>query len=176
MAGAGRLIPWVAICKGCRFHPAVALFLYFEWWIFNSHTSPRVRQPLTFTTVFCQIKSDTCPSFVIQQFTSNVLWLYISVCLSVSLCVHVCGVSPGWPKLLWFVTESKHLSKTPRDWFPHIKDANNDTAYIEVTVLQLHLLWLTPFACCTHKHWGYSSNSGLSITNEMNLINFMSGK
>ncbi|KAJ8387168.1 hypothetical protein AAFF_G00159800 [Aldrovandia affinis] len=37
----------------------------------------------------------------------------------------------GWPKLLWFVTESKHLSKTPRDWFPHIKDANNDTAYIE---------------------------------------------
>lgn len=38
----------------------------------------------------------------------------------------------GWPKLLWFVTESKHLSKPPRDWFPHIKDANNDTAYIEV--------------------------------------------
>uniref|UniRef100_A0A8C4IEW8 Disco interacting C n=1 Tax=Dicentrarchus labrax TaxID=13489 RepID=A0A8C4IEW8_DICLA len=37
----------------------------------------------------------------------------------------------GWPKLLWFVTESKHLSKPPRDWFPHIKDANQDTAYIE---------------------------------------------
>uniref|UniRef100_A0A3P9HP52 DMAP1-binding domain-containing protein n=1 Tax=Oryzias latipes TaxID=8090 RepID=A0A3P9HP52_ORYLA len=37
----------------------------------------------------------------------------------------------GWPKLLWIVTESKHLSKPPRDWFPHIKDANNDTAYIE---------------------------------------------
>ncbi|XP_051871746.1 disco-interacting protein 2 homolog C isoform X1 [Pristis pectinata] len=37
----------------------------------------------------------------------------------------------GWPRLLWFVTESKHLSKPPRDWFPHIKDANNDTAYIE---------------------------------------------
>nr|XP_033787462.1 disco-interacting protein 2 homolog C isoform X3 [Geotrypetes seraphini] len=37
----------------------------------------------------------------------------------------------GWPKLLWFVTESKHLSKAPRDWFPHIKDANGDTAYIE---------------------------------------------
>lgn len=41
--------------------------------------------------------------------------------------------SSGWPKLLWFVTESKHLSKPPRDWFPHIKDANNDTAYIEVS-------------------------------------------
>uniref|UniRef100_A0A8C7LNA1 Disco-interacting protein 2 homolog Cb n=1 Tax=Oncorhynchus kisutch TaxID=8019 RepID=A0A8C7LNA1_ONCKI len=38
----------------------------------------------------------------------------------------------GWPKLLWFVTESKHLSKPPRDWFPHIKDANSDTAYIEI--------------------------------------------
>ncbi|XP_072910951.1 disco-interacting protein 2 homolog C isoform X1 [Hemitrygon akajei] len=37
----------------------------------------------------------------------------------------------GWPRLLWFVTESKHLSKPPRDWFPHVKDANNDTAYIE---------------------------------------------
>ncbi|XP_075900567.1 disco-interacting protein 2 homolog C isoform X2 [Nelusetta ayraudi] len=37
----------------------------------------------------------------------------------------------GWPRVLWFVTESKHLSKPPRDWFPHIKDANQDTAYIE---------------------------------------------
>jgi len=42
-------------------------------------------------------------------------------------------LAAGWPKLLWFVTESKHLSKPPRDWFPHIKDANNDTAYIEVS-------------------------------------------
>uniref|UniRef100_A0A3P8RS28 Disco interacting C n=1 Tax=Amphiprion percula TaxID=161767 RepID=A0A3P8RS28_AMPPE len=37
----------------------------------------------------------------------------------------------GWPKVLWFVAESKYLSKPPRDWFPHIKDANQDTAYIE---------------------------------------------
>ncbi|XP_072297869.1 disco-interacting protein 2 homolog C isoform X2 [Eucyclogobius newberryi] len=37
----------------------------------------------------------------------------------------------GWPKVLWFVTESKHLSKPPRDWFPMTKDANQDTAYIE---------------------------------------------
>lgn len=44
------------------------------------------------------------------------------------------SVRPGWPKVLWFVTESKHLSKPPRDWFPHIKDANQDTAYIEVTL------------------------------------------
>jgi hypothetical protein len=49
----------------------------------------------------------------------------------------------GWPKLLWFVTESKHLSKPPRDWFPHIKDANNDTAYIEVSqTLPLRGIWV----------------------------------
>ncbi|XP_062335716.1 disco-interacting protein 2 homolog C-like isoform X3 [Osmerus eperlanus] len=70
----------------------------------------------------------------------------------------------GWPKLLWFVTESKHLSKPPRDWFPHIKDANNDTAYIEyktckdgsvlgVTVMRISLLThcqsLTQSCCYT---------------------------
>ncbi|XP_062843839.1 disco-interacting protein 2 homolog C isoform X8 [Trichomycterus rosablanca] len=37
----------------------------------------------------------------------------------------------GWPKLLWVVTDSKHLSKPPREWCPLIKDANSDTAYIE---------------------------------------------
>ncbi|XP_057714016.1 disco-interacting protein 2 homolog C-like isoform X2 [Corythoichthys intestinalis] len=37
----------------------------------------------------------------------------------------------GWPKLLWMVTESKNLSKPPRDWFPRIKDTGQDTAYIE---------------------------------------------
>ncbi|KAM7369616.1 hypothetical protein PAMP_010926 [Pampus punctatissimus] len=46
----------------------------------------------------------------------------------------------GWPKLLWFVTESKHLSKPPRDWFPHIKDANNDTAYIESVMNMMHVI------------------------------------
>lgn len=50
----------------------------------------------------------------------------------------------GWPKVMWFVTESKHLSKPPRDWFPHIKEANQDTAYIEVTQTmtetQMHVL------------------------------------
>ena len=50
---------------------------------------------------------------------------------SAQVCVCVC-VCPGWPKVLWFLTESKHLCKPPRDWFPHIKDANQDTAYIEV--------------------------------------------
>lgn len=60
----------------------------------------------------------------------SVLGIHIYKLLSASLCL---TVAAGWPKLLWFVTESKHLSKPPRDWFPHIKDANNDTAYIEVS-------------------------------------------
>ncbi|KAM4604633.1 disco-interacting protein 2 homolog C isoform 1-T1 [Polymixia lowei] len=70
----------------------------------------------------------------------------------------------GWPKVLWFVTESKHLSKPPRDWFPHIKDANQDTAYIEyktgkdgsvlgVTVMRISMLThcqaLTQSCCYT---------------------------
>lgn len=49
----------------------------------------------------------------------------------IPLCVRV-RVRPGWPRVLWFVTESKHLCKPPRDWFPHVKDANHDPAYIEV--------------------------------------------
>ncbi|CAB1349888.1 unnamed protein product [Coregonus sp. 'balchen'] len=49
----------------------------------------------------------------------------------------------GWPKLLWFVTESKHLSKPPRDWFPHIKDANSDTAYIETKRVRWEFLGVT---------------------------------
>ncbi|XP_053738211.1 disco-interacting protein 2 homolog C isoform X3 [Synchiropus splendidus] len=42
----------------------------------------------------------------------------------------------GWPKILWVVTESKHLSKPSRDWFPQIRDANHDTAYIEYKTCQ----------------------------------------
>lgn len=57
--------------------------------------------------------------------------------LAVNYLTQVRSPLPGWPKLLWFVTESKHLSKPPRDWFPHIKDANNDTAYIEVSPVSL---------------------------------------
>ncbi|TNN31607.1 Disco-interacting protein 2 C [Liparis tanakae] len=51
----------------------------------------------------------------------------------------------GWPKVLWFVTESKHLSKPPRDWFPHIKDANQDTAYIESVMNMMHVISI-PYA------------------------------
>ncbi|XP_068101408.1 disco-interacting protein 2 homolog A isoform X1 [Hyperolius riggenbachi] len=37
----------------------------------------------------------------------------------------------GWPRLAWFVIDGKHLMKPPKDWFPHIRDASNDAAYIE---------------------------------------------
>ncbi|KAJ3592313.1 hypothetical protein NHX12_007441 [Muraenolepis orangiensis] len=37
----------------------------------------------------------------------------------------------GWPRLLWFVTDSKHVVKPPKDWYPPIQEASNDIAYIE---------------------------------------------
>ncbi|XP_032821513.2 disco-interacting protein 2 homolog C-like [Petromyzon marinus] len=37
----------------------------------------------------------------------------------------------GWPKLHWFVTDSKNLSKPSKDWMPQMRDANEDAAYIE---------------------------------------------
>uniref|UniRef100_A0A8C1QFJ3 Disco-interacting protein 2 homolog A n=1 Tax=Cyprinus carpio TaxID=7962 RepID=A0A8C1QFJ3_CYPCA len=37
----------------------------------------------------------------------------------------------GWPRLLWFVTDGKHVAKPPRDWHPPIRDASNEIAYIE---------------------------------------------
>uniref|UniRef100_A0A3Q3W8G8 Disco-interacting protein 2 homolog A n=1 Tax=Mola mola TaxID=94237 RepID=A0A3Q3W8G8_MOLML len=37
----------------------------------------------------------------------------------------------GWPRLLWFVTDGKHVVKPPKDWHPPIGDASNDIAYIE---------------------------------------------
>ncbi|KAF5899305.1 disco-interacting protein 2 A-like isoform X2, partial [Clarias magur] len=37
----------------------------------------------------------------------------------------------GWPRLLWFVTDGKHVVKPPKDWNPLIRDSSNETAYIE---------------------------------------------
>ncbi|XP_024863453.1 disco-interacting protein 2 homolog A isoform X9 [Kryptolebias marmoratus] len=37
----------------------------------------------------------------------------------------------GWPRLLWFVTDGKHVAKPPKDWYPSIREASNDIAYIE---------------------------------------------
>uniref|UniRef100_A0A3B3I744 Disco interacting protein 2 homolog C n=1 Tax=Oryzias latipes TaxID=8090 RepID=A0A3B3I744_ORYLA len=94
----------------------------------------------------------------------------------------------GWPKLLWIVTESKHLSKPPRDWFPHIKDANNDTAYIEyktckdgsvlgVTVTRIALLThcqaLTQSCSYTEDHrerLRLQEGRGASVMNMMHVI------
>ncbi|XP_058027130.1 disco-interacting protein 2 homolog B isoform X4 [Ahaetulla prasina] len=37
----------------------------------------------------------------------------------------------GWPRLKWVVTDSKYLSKTPKDWQPNISNAGTEPAYIE---------------------------------------------
>ncbi|MEE6471871.1 hypothetical protein FKM82_009403 [Ascaphus truei] len=37
----------------------------------------------------------------------------------------------GWPKLKWVVTDSRYLSKSPKDWQPHITTAGTEPAYIE---------------------------------------------
>uniref|UniRef100_A0A671KWH7 Disco-interacting protein 2 homolog C-like n=1 Tax=Sinocyclocheilus anshuiensis TaxID=1608454 RepID=A0A671KWH7_9TELE len=84
----------------------------------------------------------------------------------------------GWPKLLWVLTDSKHLSKPPREWFPLIKDANNDTAYIEyktckdgsvlgITVTRMAMLT----HCQTLKHTcGYSEAETM-----VNVLDFKKG-
>ncbi|KAG8431450.1 hypothetical protein GDO86_018686 [Hymenochirus boettgeri] len=86
----------------------------------------------------------------------------------------------GWPKLLWFVTESKHLSKPPRDWFPHIKDANSDTAYIEVLgvtvtrIALLHIVKLSRKPVATRKLCKTDSNSICIFSAEtfVNVLDF----
>lgn len=42
-------------------------------------------------------------------------------------------LAPGWPRLKWVVTDSKYLSKSPKDWQPNISAAGTEPAYIEVS-------------------------------------------
>ncbi|XP_027713208.1 disco-interacting protein 2 homolog A isoform X5 [Vombatus ursinus] len=37
----------------------------------------------------------------------------------------------GWPRLVWFVIDGKHLAKPSKDWHPPVRDASAETAYIE---------------------------------------------
>uniref|UniRef100_A0A452RBN0 Disco interacting B n=1 Tax=Ursus americanus TaxID=9643 RepID=A0A452RBN0_URSAM len=46
----------------------------------------------------------------------------------------------GWPRLKWVVTDSKYLSKPPKDWQPHISPAGTEPAYIEVKTSEIILL------------------------------------
>lgn len=62
----------------------------------------------------------------------QLLHLYLMVLflrLRYNVCVYV---FTGWPRLLWFVTDGKHVVKPPKDWHPPIRDASNEIAYIEV--------------------------------------------
>uniref|UniRef100_A0A8C2TKS2 Disco interacting A n=1 Tax=Coturnix japonica TaxID=93934 RepID=A0A8C2TKS2_COTJA len=37
----------------------------------------------------------------------------------------------GWPRLIWFVIDGKHLAKPTKDWHPQLRDASAEIAYIE---------------------------------------------
>ncbi|XP_064516207.1 disco-interacting protein 2 homolog A isoform X4 [Pseudopipra pipra] len=37
----------------------------------------------------------------------------------------------GWPRLVWFVIDGKHLAKPTKDWHPQVRDASAEIAYIE---------------------------------------------
>ncbi|KAM6307500.1 disco-interacting protein 2 homolog A isoform 3-T3 [Aegotheles albertisi] len=37
----------------------------------------------------------------------------------------------GWPHLVWFVIDGKHLAKPTKDWHPQVRDASAEIAYIE---------------------------------------------
>ncbi|NXB05502.1 DIP2A protein, partial [Cnemophilus loriae] len=37
----------------------------------------------------------------------------------------------GWPHLIWFVIDGKHLAKPAKDWHPQVRDASAEIAYIE---------------------------------------------
>ncbi|XP_048164757.1 disco-interacting protein 2 homolog A isoform X4 [Corvus hawaiiensis] len=37
----------------------------------------------------------------------------------------------GWPHLIWFVIDGKHLAKPAKDWHPQVRDASSEIAYIE---------------------------------------------
>ncbi|KAM9235108.1 disco-interacting protein 2 homolog A isoform 3-T3 [Leptosomus discolor] len=37
----------------------------------------------------------------------------------------------GWPHLIWFVIDGKHLAKPTKDWHPQVRDASAEIAYIE---------------------------------------------
>ncbi|XP_078728127.1 disco-interacting protein 2 homolog C-like isoform X9 [Lampetra fluviatilis] len=63
----------------------------------------------------------------------------ISVALTSDVCLKGLPKAPtgetitfkGWPRLTWFVTDSKNLSKPPKDWPANPRESNSDAAYIE---------------------------------------------
>lgn len=70
-------------------------------------------------------KGTECSLFWLYAYIISLVWKWFQE-----------SVSAGWPRLLWFVTDGKHVVKPPKDWHPPIRDASNDIAYIEV--VQFH--------------------------------------
>ena len=62
------------------------------------------------------------------------VFLFTHMCVYACVCAYLCVcVCAGWPRLLWFVTDGKHVVKPPKDWHPLIREASDDIAYIEVS-------------------------------------------
>ncbi|OCT61234.1 hypothetical protein XELAEV_18047258mg [Xenopus laevis] len=85
----------------------------------------------------------------------------------------------GWPRLAWFVIDGKHLMKPPKDWYPHIRDASNDGAYIEYKTSKEGSTMgviVSQAAMLAHCHaltqaCGYSEGmDGLYVMNRMHVI------
>uniref|UniRef100_A0A672T825 Disco interacting A n=1 Tax=Sinocyclocheilus grahami TaxID=75366 RepID=A0A672T825_SINGR len=50
----------------------------------------------------------------------------------------------GWPRLLWFVTDGKHVVKPPKDWHPPIRDARLDSIVNSTKMLLLFCFQTIP--------------------------------
>lgn len=93
------------------------------------------------------LTSDACQKGLPKAQTGEVLtfkggWLTPAsfwITLHLALLYMTCVCFTGWPRLLWFVTDGKHVVKPPKDWHPPIRDASNEIAYIEVRVTLVHL-------------------------------------
>lgn len=89
---------------------------------------------LALTTDACQKglpKAQTGEVATFKGTARSLFWLCVYIISSV-LKWFQGSVSAGWPRLLWFVTDGKHVVKPPKDWHPPVREASNDVAYIEV--------------------------------------------
>uniref|UniRef100_A0A8C3UWU4 Disco interacting protein 2 homolog A n=1 Tax=Catharus ustulatus TaxID=91951 RepID=A0A8C3UWU4_CATUS len=84
----------------------------------------------------------------------------------------------GWPRLMWFVIDGKHLAKPAKDWHPQVRDASAETAYIEyktskegstVGITVSHASMLAHCHALTQA-CGYSEALLNSVMNRMHVI------
>lgn len=73
----------------------------------------------------------------------------------------------GWPRLIWFVIDGKHLAKPAKDWHPQVRDASAEIAYIEVIQYNMPNL-LLHYSCLCHST--FSSFNLLMLQKKMTVI------